>query len=185
MGTVNFAHPINVSQYYVIDTDDFEVWDFDDLESNLNHALQEYGADDTTHSSLDSDSTLHNRSYPMKAVGVFDKYFNYGDIEIPVEVVCYIQSGYYSGISMDYAIYVDGDRVQDDLEDHVKYFTDDDSSSMNSGLRKVAHRILMDKIQQYLSDLHENIETVYKEWSSHRLKRQGVMSNGVAVYRTV
>jgi transcription initiation factor TFIIIB Brf1 subunit/transcription initiation factor TFIIB len=162
-------------------------FEYDDLKTNLGDSIEEIGG-----YSLD-ESYDNDRNYNRQSVGKLTSSKSFGDIEVELELIAIIQSAYYEGATLDYAIqiYNGGENVEvdsysseDDIIDdlfEVKY-DDHYYSNMNKGMRIIQSKNALNWVEKEIKSLSSKLEIIFEQFSEHKLQRQGVFSNGEAVY---
>jgi hypothetical protein len=103
----------------------------------------------------------------------------FGDLEVELQIVAQMVSGYYEGASLDYDVTVfDGDHFSDS-EDAVLYAFD--QSDMNEGMKVIQQRhaeVWVDRAKAQLIALTEQVF----EQVSMPLKVVATFSNGETIY---
>jgi hypothetical protein len=102
----------------------------------------------------------------------------YGDLEVEVQIVAKMVSGYYEGASLDYEFTIfDGDSFSDS-DDAVLYAFD--QSDMNEGMKVIQQRHAERWVDRAKSELIVLIEQVFEQVSMP-LRVVGTFSNGETI----
>jgi hypothetical protein len=180
MGTCNFARP-NTSMYYVIDTDDEDV--YADIRNSIEHTIEEVVKTKpyTWYVSYGLCGEC-NRNYPEMSIGSIDYNLYITDstteeeYELIISVVIKTVSGYYSGFILDYDINLElpakgsiSDSGLDDLLDWAEI-----EANTND----------VDDIKSTIQEIKNTIESVFKDFTD-KYECLGTFSNGEAVYKEV
>jgi hypothetical protein len=221
MGTCNFAHPQNASEYFVVganieesysececgrhyeyeeefvgddvcpecegdvthdtETRALEVWQWEELKSNLTESLGNLDG------FIAEESRNNRRSYNSTFLGKLEESKAWGDAEFHVVLKPCITSAYYEGATLDFKIeittYSDTfDYNDEDIDTILDDGFDEYYIELNRGLVTRFRPYAKAWIEKTVERLSEELETVFKSYAEHQLQRQGVMSNGVAVY---
>lgn len=106
-----------------------------------------------------------------------------------VEHQIFIRPGYYNGAALDYKIKFGlnrwGTLEYEDLDGFIEDWYDAASESVNKGLATRFKDTLKDKINQYLTHRHDEIQEAFDKLCTNKLVIQGIFSNGGAVYKEV
>jgi hypothetical protein len=106
-----------------------------------------------------------------------------------VEHEIYIRPGYYDGAALDYKVKFGINRWDcyeyDNLDDFIEEWYHLASESVNKGLATRFKDNLLSKIDQYITDKHEEIQAAFEKLCTNKLVIQGIFSNGEAVYKEV
>lgn len=162
--------------------------EYDYLKTSLGNSIKEIGGD-----SLD-ESYANDRNYHRQSVGKVTSSKLFGDIEVELELVAIIQSAYYEGATLDYIIQiyngsenVEVDSDEDDIIDDLfeTTYADHDYSNMNKGMRIIQSKNALKWVEEEIESLSSQLEVIFEQYSEHKLQRQGVFSNGEAVYSKV
>lgn len=163
-------------------------WEVDDLIENIGYEIKEQGG-------TKDNEVIEYGQYGIQSLGYFDESKSYGDVWLNVRVTAVIQSAYYEGATLDYLIHIDtnndsfkystGSSYDEDLEDILEMAFDEYYSEMNAGLRAIMKPKAELWIEQTIDELSTKVETLFEQWTEHKLVCQGVFSNGEAVYSKI
>ena len=112
MGTRNF-HNENATHIFAVTFSDYEdeetgemvqdEFGFDDLVDNLTDELEALPKPKNNIRFIDGGTdSAELRSYPSKVLGKLRAYGQYKSIDVVIEVVAVIRSGYYEGVNLDW-----------------------------------------------------------------------------------
>jgi len=108
----------------------------------------------------------------------------YGDVCVEISVIPIITNAYYEGATLDYLIRYDGSdyegRTDDFLDDYFDW-----NSEMSKGLQVIQKRYAETWIENEIEKMTTHVEEVFEQFSEHKLQRDGVFSNGEAIYSKV
>ena len=109
---------------------------------------------------------------------------DYGDLSVEIIIDVVMGSGYYDGVNFDFItkLYIDG-YEQCDYNEIDKYFDlANFGSKMNSGMLKIQNQNAKKWIEKNVPIIHEQIEKILKEHTTHELKTAARFSNGETMY---
>lgn len=167
-------------------------WEYEDLKSNIGHSLTGIGGD------ILDEPYGHDNSYHRQVVGSLSSSKSFGDIEVEIEIKVVVQSAYYEGATLDYLIFVYNGSENVELNDYYKItsheviedlfetkYSSHNYSEMSRGLRVIQSKHAENWAEKEIQEMSTKIETILEQYSEHKLQRQGVFSNGEAVYTEV
>jgi hypothetical protein len=185
MGTCNFCVDNASEHFVVLDGDDIDQFDADCFVEDITNAISNISADwgyfpDADGRIIENEAL---RSYGRQYLGSdMGTCIDYAGVEIGFTTYAYLTSGYYDGATLDWTTDIHRDYESVDeaidaaIEDAIYYGT------TNAGLMAVHGKRLRAKVNAVIEANIEALETIYKQYSNHRLQRLGVMSNGEAIY---
>jgi hypothetical protein len=154
-----------------------EQFDVEDFVDFVREVAEESAPKDIQYSK--EDGSDRDRNYCASNLFSYRVSKWFGDLEVEVQIVAQMVSGYYEGASLDYDVTVfDGDHFSDS-EDAVLYAFD--QSDMNEGMKVIQQRhaeVWVDRAKAQLIALTEQVF----EQVSMPLKVVATFSNGETIY---
>lgn len=194
MATANFW-TFDANSIYAISSNDLDEMDRDDFSFHIQDVIDNI---------KDGLGKLNNKT--INVYEPYDKYNglprnfegykivtisssrDYGDLSVEFEIDVVVGSGYYSGVNFDYItkLFIE-EYEQCDYDELDKYFdlSDYGSYSMNNGMLKIQNRNAIKWIEKNVPIIHEQIEKILKEHTTHELKTAARFSNGSVLYSEV
>jgi len=176
MGTCNF-HNTNASKVFAVLMDDqideFDAQDeFEMLKANLLERLSQL-SEFTEGRGIDSEEL---RSFPSTLLGSFERSKTIGGLEISVNLIAVMRSGYYQGANLDYTVeLLAGGNSNDSFRSEYEYY----SKYPNFALKHAA--IAQKWAEDTLATMRRELELVYTE-VSQPLTVLARFSNGETLY---
>lgn len=168
-----------------------ETWECEDFINNIGDFIEEKGG------TAENESIGNDRNYPVQSLGYFQESKWYGDIEVEVRVVATLTSAYYEGATLDFTIEIfNGSEFvnieegfytvteRDILEDLFEIGYEHYYSDMNKGMRKLQVKNAEKWVEKIISELSEQMEQIFENYTQHKLERTALFSNGEAIYET-
>lgn len=195
MATPNFARPQNASKYFAVLTGEVEDFEVDDFIDNITEEIisSENGQEDTTE--------FNDRNYCRRSLGALNVSKWYGDVEVNITVRAILQGAYYEGATLDYQVLIyDGSYEDLEIEDspHWKCTVEDvmdtlfetkyashDYSDMSRGLRMIQAKNAENFCEITITNLSQELEKIYENFTQHKLQCDRAFSNGEAIYTKV
>lgn len=139
------------------------------------------------------DNTIENIQYMLQGRGFENEnykneiaskkiYVTFAGVDISVGITCIAEYGYYSGVSFDYSLELDGESLEyfpvlaDEAAELLEAYIYD-----NPGFCKMQGRNLANRINRAARDLITEVEDTYRLFTTP-LRCIGVFGNGEAVY---
>lgn len=154
-----------------------ESYDVDDFMDYIREVAEQKAPKDVRYS--EEDGSDNDRNYCGHDLFSYRMSKWYGDIEIEVQIVAKMVSGYYEGASLDFDVTVFDGNSFSDSDNAVLYAFD--QSDMNEGMKVIQQRHAerwADKIKTQLIALTEQVF----EQVSMPLKVVATFSNGETIY---
>jgi len=185
MGTSNFERPQHVSCTYAVllthyneENDEYEAPDTDEIdavEANIRDMLFKKDEENYFFESAYDKMNRHT-------LGEFRLGVTVGEIDIDIQLVPYMDPGYYEGANLDIALLYEGDEYEstnDIASDVVQYFNPE-----NPGLFAIHSKLIGPKLEELFDSYVNKIEDVFSDVSEEKLRRIGTASNGETFYET-
>jgi hypothetical protein len=152
-----------------------EQYDVEDFEEFVREVAKESAPKDIQYSKEDGrDRNASNLfSYRMSKW--------YGDLEVELQIVAKMVSGYYEGASLDFEFTIFDGYEFSDSDDAVEYLFGNNCSCMNQGLLKIQQRHAERWADRTKSELTVLIEQVFEQVSMP-LRVVATFSNGETIY---
>jgi hypothetical protein len=157
--------------------EDYDVTDFKDY---ILEVAEQKATKDVLYSQ--EDGSDRDRNYCASNLFSYRASKWYGDIEIEVQIVAKMVSGYYEGASLDFDVTVFDGYEFSDSDNSVEYLFGNNCSCMNQGLLKIQQRHAERWVDRAKSELIVLIEQVFEQVSMP-LKVVGTFSNGETIYK--
>jgi hypothetical protein len=129
----------------------------------------------------EEDGSDRDRNYPATNLFRYRASKWFGDLEVEVQIVAKMVSGYYEGASLDFEFTIFDGYEFSDSDDSVEHLFGNNCSCMNQGLLKIQQRNAerwVDRAKDQLIDLTERVF----EQVSMPLKVVATFSNGETIY---
>lgn len=176
MGTSNFARG-NTSRVFAVLMDEQD--DVEDFVEFVREVAQESAPKDIQYSQ--EDGRDRDRNYCGHDLFSYKMSKWYGDLEVELQIVAKMRSGYYEGASLDFEFTIFDGYEFSDSDDAVEYLFDNNCSCMNQGLLKIQQRHAERWVDRAKSKLTVLIEQVFEQVSMP-LKVVATFSNGETIY---
>lgn len=174
MSAPNFYNA-NASNIFMVSCeDDFS---YQDTKDNVFYDLKNLGWNEI-------DEWDGERNYSGHLFAEKDKKVTIGDFYIYVTVRAIIRSGYFADANLDWDIEIEGTEYDLNCYDESDAIENLESSyeyGDNPGFCKMQAKNLVKKVDQAISELSEELESVYSKYTE-RLVRIALFSNGEAIY---
>jgi hypothetical protein len=174
MGTSNFARG-NTSRVFAVLMDEQD--DVEDFVDFVREVAKESAPKDIQYSK--EDGSDRDRNYCASNLFSYRMSKWYGDLEVELQIVAKMRSGYYEGASLDFEFTIfDGDSFSDS-DDAVLYAFD--QSDMNDGMKVIQQRHAERWVDRAKDQLIALTEQVFEQVSMP-LKVVATFSNGETIY---
>jgi hypothetical protein len=178
MGTSNFARG-NTSRVFAVLMGDVESYDVDDFKDYIREVAKESAPKDIQYSK--EDGSDRDRNYCASNLFSYRASKWFGDLEVEVQIVAQMVSGYYEGASLDYDVTVFDGYEFSDGDNSVEYLFGNNCSCMNQGLLKIQQRNAEQWVDRAKDQLIALTERVFEQVSMP-LKVVATFSNGETIY---
>lgn len=195
MGTRNF-HNENATHIFAVTFPDYEDEDtgeivqdefgYDDLVENLTYELKALPKPKNNIIFIDGGTdSAENRSYGSRVLGTLRAYGNYKSIDVVIEVIPVIRSGYYEGVNLDwvYKFDIEGSEYDEEglnfLEEYLSYHFGGLEKLANLRAKQIRKTCLAEKER-----LVKRLEKIYTQYSE-AYDCVGGFSDGTGVYEKV
>lgn len=156
-----------------------ERYDVDDFKYYVREVAEQKASNGIQYS--DEDGSDNDRNYCATDLFSYRASKWYGDIEVEVQIVAKMVSGYYEGASLDFDVTVFDGYEFSDRDNSVEYLFGNNCSCMNQGLLKIQQRHAERWVDKAKYQLIELVEQVFEQVSIP-LKVVGTFSNGETIY---
>jgi hypothetical protein len=174
MGTSNFARG-NTSRVFAVLMDE----EIDDFMDYVREVAEESAPKDIQYS--EEDGSDRDRNYPATNLFSYRVSKWFGDLEVEVQIVAKMVSGYYEGASLDFEFTIFDGYEFSDSDDSVEHLFGNNCSCMNQGLLKIQQRNAERWVDRAKDQLITLTERVFEQVSMP-LKVVGTFSNGETIY---
>jgi hypothetical protein len=172
MGTSNFARGNTSRVFAVLMNEEDDVEDFEEF---VREVAKESAPKDIQYSKEDGRDRNASNLFSYRA----SKW--YGDLEVELQIVAKMVSGYYEGASLDFEFTIFDGYEFSDSDDAVEYLFGNNCSCMNQGLLKIQQRHAERWVDRTKSELTVLIEQVFEQVSMP-LRVVATFSNGETIY---
>jgi hypothetical protein len=201
MGTNNF-HNENASKIFAVlmgreehllddegnETEETEYiypdeWECDDLKSNVLYSLKAIAEKSKTIYFWKSGNANFLQSFEGGILGSLNIDKDYLGITCQVEVTAVLRSGYYEGANLDWELTLYADGYEScEITDFLDEWEYQARKYNGIGLVSMNRDHVENWANQALTNLTEEVEKVFEEFTEIKLKKVGQFSNGTAVY---
>ena len=164
---------------YEEETRAVEQFDVEDFVDFVREVAKESAPKDIQYS--DEDGSDNDRNYCGHDLFSYRTSKMYGDIEVEVQVIAKMVSGYYEGASLDFDVTVFDGYEFSDSDDSVEYLFGNNCSCMNQGLLKIQQRHAERWADRTKDQLIALTEQVFEQVSMP-LRVVATFSNGETIY---
>jgi hypothetical protein len=176
MGTSNFARG-NTSRVFAVLMDEQD--DVEDFVDFVREVAKESAPKDIQYSK--EDGSDRDRNYNASNLFSYKISKWYGDLEVELQIVAKMRSGYYEGASLDFEFTIFDGYEFSDSDNSVENLFGNNCSCMNQGLLKIQHRHAERWVDRAKDQLIALTEQVFEQVSMP-LKVVGTFSNGETIY---
>lgn len=156
-----------------------ESYEIDDFKYYVREVAEQKASNDIQYS--DEDGSDNDRNYCASNLFSYKMSKWYGDIEVEVQIVAKMVSGYYEGASLDFDVTVFDGYEFSDSDNSVEYLFSNNCSCMNQGILKIQQCHAERWVDKAKDQLIELVEQVFEQVSIP-LKVVGTFSNGETIY---
>lgn len=154
-----------------------ESYEIDDFKYYVREVAEQKASNGIQYS--DEDGSDNDRSYCASNLFSYKMSKWYGDIEVEVQIVAKMVSGYYEGASLDFDVTVFDDYDFSDIDYAIEYAFG--YSDMQRGMRIIQQRNAERWVDKAKDQLIELVEQVFEQVSMP-LKVVATFSNGETIY---
>lgn len=156
-----------------------EQYDVEDFEEFVREVAKESAPKDIQYSK--EDGSDRDRNYCASNLFSYRMSKWYGDLEVELQIVAKMVSGYYEGASLDFEFTIFDGYEFSDSDDAVEYLFGNNCSCMNQGLLKIQQRHAERWADRTKDQLIALTEQVFEQVSMP-LRVVATFSNGETIY---